>query len=88
MIGIVPYTLSLIVPLEVTLLTKEVKMRKTLQVETKIDHQMDDKAERESSEKNAVKTKIMIRRWAKLNYGRMILSLIGVMCVLCMLRED
>lgn len=81
MIGIVPYTLSLIVPLEVSLLAEEAKMRKMLQAGAEVNHGMNGKAEGGSSEENVTKTRSMIRRWAKLNYGRMILPLTGAVIV-------
>lgn len=70
MIGIVPYTLSLIVPLEEVLLNKQARLVKAAE---KLDH--NGVSERKVS---AEETRSLLNRWAVLNYGRTALPLVGL----------
>lgn len=65
MVGIVPYTLALIAPVEEILLKKEATMR--------------GKSATPKNERSALETKMQLQFWAKLNYGRAALPLVGTL---------
>jgi hypothetical protein len=69
MIGIVPFTLYMIVP------TEEIMLKK----EAKLDDGINGKAGTSGSEGSAAETRRLLKRWATLNYGRAILPMVGVL---------
>lgn len=79
MIGIVPFTLSMIVPLEEILLAKETKLAKAQDQAAEHTKGMNCKSESLKGEESAMETRRQLNRWALLNYGRTILPLVGAL---------
>jgi len=79
MIGIVPFTLYMIVPTEEIMLKKEAKLTKARQLAAKLDDGINGKAGTSGSEGSAAETRRLLKRWATLNYGRAILPMVGVL---------
>ncbi|KAA6409708.1 MAG: hypothetical protein FRX48_06320 [Lasallia pustulata] len=75
MMGIVPFTLYMIVPVEEILLEKEAKLAKTQKLAAGHDTSIDGEAEAKGS---AAETRRLLKRWAKLNYVRTIFPLVGL----------
>ena len=79
MIGIVPFTLSMIVPLEEIMLAKETKLSKAQQQAAENGKGINGRAEGLGGEGSAAETRRLLKRWAMLNYGRTILPVVGVL---------
>lgn len=79
MIGIVPFTLSTIVPLEEIMLAKESKLSKARQQAAGHDKRTNGKADTLEGEESAAETRSLLKRWTMLNYGRTILPLVGAL---------
>ena len=75
MMGIVPFTLYTIVPVEEILLEKEAKLAKTQKLAAGYDTSIDGEAEAKGS---ASETRRLLKRWAKLNYVRTTFPLVGL----------
>lgn len=78
MIGIVPFTLKMIVPIEEIMLTKEAKLTKARQLAAE-HNGIDGKAEALGSDGSAAETRRLLKRWATLNYWRTTLPLVGAL---------
>lgn len=74
MIGIVPYTLALIVPVEEKLLRRESKLAKD-RVANKLTPLEAGPDENDDTYRN---TREMLSRWNALNYGRTLLPVLGI----------
>lgn len=79
MIGIVPFTLSMIVPIEEVMLKKEAKLNKTRKPTLELHDGINGKAQALGSEGSAAETMRLLKRWVMLNYGRTMLPLVGVL---------
>ncbi|MCJ1366946.1 hypothetical protein MMC16_006077 [Acarospora aff. strigata] len=79
MIGIVPYTLKMIVPIEEIMLQKEAKLTKARQPAAELDSGVNGKAEGLGSEGSAAETRGLLKRWVMLNYGRTMLPFAGAL---------
>jgi hypothetical protein len=76
MIGIVPFTLVLIVPTEEKLLGKEAKLRRSRNFNLKTK----DKEEAASSFRHLSEdTRALMVHWNVLNYGRVVFPLLGML---------
>lgn len=79
MIGVIPFTLSTIVPLEEIMLQKEGRLTKARQLAAERDNHVIFQAEVSKSDESAAETRRLLKRWAKLNYGRTLLPVLGAL---------
>ena len=78
-VGIVPFTMKFIVPLEEILLAKEAKLSKTREPAVELRNGSNGKVLVERSEESAAETRKLMKRWTMLNYARTILPLAGAL---------
>ncbi len=82
MIGVIPFTLSMIVPLEEIMLHKEGRLAKARQLAAGREKDGVFMGEVSRSDGSAAETRRLLKRWAKLNYGRTILPVVGALVTL------
>ena len=79
MIGVIPFTLSMVVPLEEIMLHKEGRLTKARQLAAEPNNYVIFQAEVSNSDGSAAETRRLLKRWAKLNYGRTLLPVVGAL---------